>query len=80
MDKFASIKQNGPPPSATRNVKILYAALKVMLKDNFAKQFTHFGNFNVTSKVVSRMINGTDQDSVLQCFYLPDYWLVMWLL
>ena len=69
MDKFASIKQNGPPPSATRNVKILNTALNVMLKDNFAKHFTHSGNFDVTSKVVSRIINGTDQDSVLPCFY-----------
>ena len=50
MDKFASIKQNGPPPSAARNVKILYAALKVMFKDNFAKQFTHFWKFQCNIK------------------------------
>ena len=64
MDKFASIKQNGPPPSAARNVKILKAAFKVMFKDNFAKHFTHSGNFDVTSKVVSRIINATNQNSV----------------
>ena len=69
VDKFASITLNGPPPSAARNVKILKAAFKVMFKDNFAKHVTHSGNSNVTSKVVSRIINGTDQDSVLPCFY-----------
>ena len=47
-------------PSAAWNVKILKAALKVMFKDNFAKHFTHSGNSNVTSKVVSRIRNGTD--------------------
>ena len=70
MDKFASIALiNGPPPSAARNVKLLKAAFKVMFKDKFAKHVTHSGNSNVTSKFVSRIINGTDQDSVLPCFY-----------
>ena len=70
MDKFASIALiNGPPPGAARNVKLLKAAFKVMFKDKFAKHVTHSGNSNVTSKVVSRIINGTDQDSVLPCFY-----------
>ena len=64
MDKFASITLNAPPPSAARNVKILNTALNVMLKDNFAKHFTHSGNFDVTSKVVSRIINATNQNSV----------------
>ena len=61
-------KLNGPPPSTARNVKILKAALNVMSKDNFANHFTLSGNFNVTSKVVSRIIV-TDQDSVLPCVY-----------
>ena len=71
MGKFASLKRNGPPPSAARNVKILKAALKVMFKDNFAKHFTHSGNFSVTSKNTKRIkiVNSIDQDSVLPCFY-----------
>ena len=68
VDKFAFIKLNGPPPGAARNVKILKAALNVMFQYNFAKHFKHVGNLNITSKVVSRIVNGTDQDSVLPCF------------
>ena len=69
VDKFAFIKLNGPPPGAARNVKILKAALNVMFKGNFPKHFIHVGNLNTTSKTVSRIVNGTDLDSVLPCFY-----------
>ena len=73
VDKYAFVKLNGPPPGAGRNVKILKAALNVMCKDNFAKIFTHAGHLNVTSKVVSRIINGTDQQSVLPFFLLTRF-------
>ena len=69
VDKFAFIKLNGPPPGAARDVKILKAALNVMFKGNFPKHFIHVGNLNTTSKTVSRIVNGTDLDSVLPCFY-----------
>ena len=71
MDKFASIALiNGPPPSAARNVKLLKAAFKVMFKDKFAKHVTHSGNSNVTSKVVLRIINNTDQDLPMTCYVI----------
>ena len=73
VHKFASIKLNGPPLRTARNVKILNAALKIMFKDNFAKYFTHSGNFNVSSKGIKKIKNGTGQDSVLPHFYQPDY-------
>ena len=70
VDKFAFIKLNGPPPGLGKNVKILKAALNVMFKDNFAKHFTHAGsNLKLTSKVVSKILNGNDKQSVLPCFY-----------
>ena len=69
VDKFAFRKLNGPPPGTARNVKILKAALNVMFKGNLPKHFVHVGNLNATSKTVSRIVNGTDLDSVLPCFY-----------
>ena len=66
----AFVRLNGPPPGAKKNTKFLKAALNIMFKDNYAKHFTHSKEgLNVTSKVVTRITNGSDQLSVLPCFY-----------
>ena len=70
VDKTAFLRLNGPPPGAKKNTKFLKAALNIMFKDNYAKHFTHSKEgLNLTSKVVTRITNGSDQPSVLPCFY-----------
>ena len=68
VDKLAFIRLNGPPPGLKSNKKCLKAALNLMFKDGFAKHFQYTGkSLNITSKVVSRILNGENQ-SILPCF------------
>ena len=68
VDKLAFIRLNGPPPGL-KSRKWLKASLGLMFKDGYAKHFQHTGkSLNLTSKVVSRIIDGGNKQSILPCF------------